>query len=385
MRFIPRTRAATQVFCAALVAVALLAGANPARSQVNCSGVNLNLAEVNVPDFQTVFLSNFNIISLSGSIPLFELQILESQPGGTNVRMIFEVIAQQYAAGGPIIRAETNPFQVIGSRTFNSNDFAGQGDISGDVDFNTDAAQDLQNAILSTGRLPSDIYILRVRVENVANAADFCVWEKRYDISNPTTIDLISPGRVAGSGDCPVIYTTLPLFQWDSNATKFLIRISEKRPENASPEDVMNNESRVPERILVAGTDFLGRPSFQYPASGAGVFPLEEGKTYYWQVTAFVETPSGDVPLESQIWCFTVGQISGPTTSAEQIQLLDYLRALIGNSMVDQLFGDGGELFGYLTTGVILRDGSGIAITDLATLVSQVQSGQLSVTEVTVE
>lgn len=366
----------------ALATFALLLGSTTAKAQVTCSGSNLRLEEISAPTFDAVFLSNFNLVSLTSSTPLFVLQIRESQ-GGTDVRMTFDLIAEQFSSGGPIIEAVTNPFRVTGMRQITSNDFTSQGDITGDVRFNTDAAQKLQDAILSTGKLPSGKYVLRVRVENAANPSDNCVWEKIYDISNPTTIDLISPGRVAGSGECPVIYTTLPLFQWESNARKFIFRIAEKRPENTSPEDVMNNESRVPGDTLIAGRDFFGKPSFQYPSSG--VFPLEEGKTYYWQVTAFIETPSGDIPIESQIWCLTIGQISGGNTSAAQLQIMNYLRALLGDAAVDQMFGEGGDLYGFIATGVIQKNGSSISVTDLGTLVGQVQSGKLQVRSVTVE
>jgi hypothetical protein len=376
------TRTGAYICGLTLATLALLLAPIGAQAQSSCSGNNLRLEEISVPNFDAVFLSNFNLVSLTSASPLFVLQLSESQ-GGTDVRMTFELIAEAFEAGGPIIEAVTNPFRLTGTRQISSNDFAGRSDITGNVNFNTDAAQQLQEAILSTGRLPTGKYILRVRVENVADPNDNCQWEKTYDITNPTTLDLISPGRVAGSGDCPLIYTTLPLFQWESNAKKFIFRIAEKRPENTSPEDVMNNESRVPEDTLVAGRDFFGKPSYQYPSSG--VFPLEEGKTYYWQVIAFVGTPSGDVPLESPIWCLTIGQVSGGNVSAEQIQILNYLRALLGDAAVDQMFGDGGELFGYIATGVIQRDGTSITVPDLGALVGLVQSGQLKVEDVTVE
>ena len=103
------------------------------------------------------------------------------------------------------------------------------------------------------------------------------------------------------------VFTTLPMFRWDSNLAKFRLRIAEKLPElhkNASPEEIMNDRVRFDRTFQLnrdlsagsaAGLEVIASTAYQYPATGA--WPLERGKTYYWQITGLGPSSGGEIEM----------------------------------------------------------------------------------------
>jgi len=139
----------------------------------------------------------------------------------------------------------------------------------------------------------------------------------------------------------------------------------------------MDNEPRLEMEVS-------NQTSLQYPS--VGVWPLEPGKTYFWQVVAIVQTSGGPVELESEIWGFTIGDLgAGGSSSAQQIQVLGYLRAILGEDVVDALLGEGGPLAHHRPTGVILRNGSRLGDEELRSLIDRFRSGEFQVISFSVE
>jgi hypothetical protein len=244
-----------------------------------------------------------------------------------------------------------------------------------------DTADELANAILAQGKLPTGVYQFFVEVDyeknNISQRAVFD--EEIINICISTTLDLISPGQPAESGELMEIYTTLPFFLWHSAATEFRITVCEKLAINTSPQDVMNNEPRLQTTITVLPNQTF----FQYPASG--VWPLEQGKTYYWQIVAITESSSGPVELESEIWGFKIANISGGMLSIYHQQLLNLLLLFLNDGDVRSLFENGGELENFLFTGVMLNNDRAMTMADLLAIIEQVLSGEIIVDGFAVE
>jgi len=372
-----RRQAGFQKSSASLAAlVALMLWTLPAQSQ------QLTITPTFVTNASVITLSDFNITGSGSSVELFRVTLTAIPQAEVTVSFTFE--SAKYNA--TIIEAKTKPFILVGSRTFTNRDFGSTttfADVKMDyINFNTNLTSELQNTILRTGRLPNDTYRFNLRLEQVNNPTNNDNQILTLDISNPTTLSLVSPGGVAGSGDCYELYTTLPLFQWDSNADRFQITICEQLPTNSTPEDIMQNQPRV-QMTLVSGIHFNGKPSFLYPASG--VLPLQEGHTYYWQVNGFVDSPSGEVSLPSEIWCFKVASLGNPGTGLLAQQLLNALTNALGGGDFDALFAAGGPLEGYSPTGVMMIDGKQVDMAALMALLNQLKTGSRKVKGITVE
>ncbi|MDZ7264872.1 MAG: hypothetical protein ONB16_09835 [candidate division KSB1 bacterium] len=242
----------------------------------------------------------------------------------------------------------------------------------------SDATESLRDAILARGKLPAGVYQFYVQVDydkyNINQRV--VIDEEDLIINAATVLDLIAPGWPADNADLVELYTPLPFFQWHSNATRFRITVCEKMPTNVSPPDVMNNEPRLQQ--IVENVTF-----FQYPP--AGVWPLEEGKTYYWQIVAIIESSSGPVELASEIWAFKIANLSGGRLSLEHQQVLAYLQALAGELNIEELFAEGGPLYDFIFTGVMLNNNSPMSMNQLNALIQKILDKKITVDSFQVE
>jgi hypothetical protein len=335
--------------------------------------VTFNLAP-ELRNSQILRVSDFNITGSGSFSQLFNLVIDNTTGVPTNAVLRFEFVSD-YFSTMPIVEATTQPFVIpTGSHTFTYQNFR-----SGNIDYNPEVLKQLTDAILQTGRLPNGSYIFRVTIVDPPQPNEpQRSAEETLEISNPTTLDLISPGTSAGRGECPVLYGLLPQFKWDSNANRFIITVCEALPSNSSPEDVMQNQPRLQRRLL-RDLDFFGSPSLIYPS---GDLPLEYGKTYYWQIQAIIESPSGEVRLPSEIWCFHISSLTNPSAAIIFQQLRSLLENLIDANELEALFGEGGPLHGYTPTGGASLNGRPL---DLSELLTQLRTHSFRVVSMQVE
>jgi hypothetical protein len=251
-------------------------------------------ADLQLIPSQVYFLSDFDVNGTGGASDLFNLTVTSPNLVGASIRIFMTSSLSSTPIVDGTIRVTLNP----GPQTFTYRNFRGQNAQVISFSYNPNAVGTITDAVARTGRLPSGTYFITVQV----NVIDGPAAQDReiLIISNPITLDLISPGQLAGQADCPVSFSNLPQFSWNSDVDRFLLTICEKLPSNTSPEDVMQNPPRL-QRMLTRGQDFFGTPSFLYPSSG---LPLQPGRVYYWQVTALTTSTSGEVRLPGEIWCF---------------------------------------------------------------------------------
>lgn len=334
-------------------------------------------------DVQVLYLNDLDLTSTGSGRPLFWVRIRND--GNENLQAIFKLVVESdNPAYGVLAEGKSKPFWVGHGqeRLITNNDLSQAGnDIELDDYTIYDSAKELANTVLATGKLPNGVYRFKLRVQAVNDPANADETTVELNITNPTTIQLVTPGAVVEEGEVPTVYTTLPQFVWDSNASEFDFKVCEKLPSNSSPEDVMQNEPRY--------HTTTGEKSLVYPSSGA--YPLEEGHTYYWQVRAIVQTSSGPVELESEIWGFRVGSASGGGATAgggtwELPPLYrNVLSALLGNDAYESLFGDGGVLYECTPTGVIRYQGASFTLQDVQMLLQSLRSGKLEIVDYRVE
>lgn len=323
----------------------------PSYGQSGQLGLSLRLMP-ELQNAQILRVSDFNITGSGSVSKLFDLTITNTG-APTVVTLRFQLTSDRFG-GAVIVDALSQQFNIPanGTRTLTYQDLT----LGGRIEYDAESLKELTDTILKIGRLPTGIYTFTVIAEGPSvRASD----DQQIVVSNPTTLDLISPGAPVGGSECFAQFGLLPQFKWDSNADRFLITVCEAMPSNSSPEDVMQNVPRLQQQVQ-RGVDFFGSPSFMYPSGG---LPLEYGKTYYWQILAMIDAPSGEVRLPSEIWCFQISALGNPGGEI----MLQQLLSLLSSGDFDALFRAGGPLHGFKPTGAASLNGRRLSLNELMT------------------
>ncbi len=338
---------------------------------------------LNQGGLEAFFLSDFDITQPSNSVEVFRLFVSNSDPEETfRIALDMKVNSREF---GQLSQGRTAFFdlppspQPLSIASFQLFSNAGPFHFT-DYNIADEVLKGLLDDILSTGRLPSDIYTFRIEVIFQEGAPTGDVTDDfEIRVTNPRKLDLIFPGGPATGRlqDVQKIFTPLPFFRLESDLRRFRVIVAEGRP-GEDPESALNQEPRFIKNFVVdpRGTggvfedfgdlggrvDVLPSPAFQYPASGT-VLSLRPGRVYYWRAIGFIRSSSGPVPLESEIYSFRIAALDQVAGGDDQIQIV--LRALLGNDY-EQLFGDDGQLEGFLPKRVMF-DGKEITATELLT------------------
>ncbi|MBD3287668.1 hypothetical protein GF337_02590, partial [candidate division KSB1 bacterium] len=211
---------------------------------LNCSyaqvSINAGLYNENI---KQLFINDLDLIQQGTSPLIFWLRFDNSQPAAANVYLKLSFIYVDHFKGQvrELLRGQTQPIEIpsAGLSLTNQDIFSGNGSYKlRDYGIDRQAADNIMDYILSTGKIPSGRYefMLRIFDSKTHSRLDETVIE--LEISDQISIDLISPGEKADISHLPEIYTKLPHFRWESNATRFRLRVCEKLPGNNSPEEV---------------------------------------------------------------------------------------------------------------------------------------------------
>ncbi len=187
-------------------------------------------------------------------------------------------------------------------------------------------AESLKEQILASGKVPVGIYWLTIELRQAQQATPLAALTTvLLKATNPSYLNLVSPGNPASSGQVPSIYTQYPLFQWTGNGSEYQVMVFEKKEMMQSFDDIINSQANWK-------SERTSQFSIQYPQAGNAI-PLEYGKTYYWLVRMFTQTSSGEEFLDSEIWQF---QVSNPERGSNlqeefaQNELWQFLVQLLG-------------------------------------------------------
>jgi hypothetical protein len=292
--------------------------------------------------YQSVFISDIDFLQAGTSEKLFNLQIIKNSESAVPncwFRLDFFINNERLAY------SETDLFTLpagvgmwVTDNVQLSNemfDFNGMGEtITIDESGIDDDADDLRNDILAQGQLPVGQYQLNVILyENDPGKTGGQQLDDdvtNFVISNPTLINLVTPGVLVNSGFSYEIFTQQPIFQFNGNSGDYQVVVFKKRDDFASIDDILNS-------IPVWESPRLNELSVQYP--DGGVIPLDFGSTYVWMVRAFIQTSSGENFINSELWEFTLvdpsqTNITQASMAKQELELL--LRQLLGNN-ADQI------------------------------------------------
>jgi len=397
----------------------------------------IRLETIYFNNYEVFYIGDFDFNNGMNNPDIFKYSLVyepndgDGSPGsGTplNVSIEFEMIANVPGLNlnnRRIVYIITNPFAFNGEVSISTRDL----DLNMNHLYYTDGREvtgisireseylsegefaNIKSVVMATGKLPSGDYIFNFTVypENATGMAPLSQHQV-VSVANPTTIDLVAPGGALA--DNIEIFSMYPLFQWESidfmwtghicPECGYWIRVSEYNPSlHSSLDEALNDNSNIPypdngqfyhlpAELVADGTDlYTARSSFQFPFTDSK--PLEEGKTYVWQLKKTYPTTSGSETVESNIFVFTIPSMGGEegtggtTASAGSENIyVQILEQLIDPETYNQLFA--GELLGYLPTGVVtLNDTQQLTQDQLSAIAAQLLAGQITVESITVE
>ncbi len=280
-----------------------------------------------------LYLADIDLQNFDTSEDIFSITVRKNAPGEfRNCYFYFELMRDNES----IITATSEPFTIPASfteKTFTNRDLAsgfdfGEGQIAYFHQVNlADITNQLRDDILKSGKLPVGIYKIFVELRQISDRQVVVGRGEKilFRATNPSYLQLVSPGVAAGNGLKANIYTQYPVFQWSGNGTEYQVFVFEKKEMMQSYDDIINGQPNwVSERI--------DKLSIQYPQAATAI-PLEFGKTYYWIVRMYSQTSGGDETQDSEVWEFTVVNPEQATDLQNQIvreDILQFLAEILG-------------------------------------------------------
>ncbi|HIF82524.1 MAG TPA: hypothetical protein EYQ37_01460 [Candidatus Marinimicrobia bacterium] len=358
--------------------------------------------DVHWTPYVTYYLSMVDINTGESNMPIFlsELSRESGAPDSIGVDIEFEIIIDSDALGvdhETLVKVETTQPLILSAPIHLSNMdlnlttdqvFDNQGnpvalhlDITEQLDM--EQAEQMFSAIIQTGQLPDGVYTFRV-VATSENGEQI-VKEDVLNISNPATLQLVSPGGILSDTTINEVYTSYPVLQWESDpcyyidpmtgesGCEYFIRVAEfKSQEHSSIDQAIESVTRLPlDQSLGFEPVGFGITTFQYPTDGGD---LEPGKVYVWQVRKDLTTTSGTEQLLSDIMSFKVKDFtsseSDDTGADDTTPAGIVLRSLIGDDLADRIFGAGGQAAGMSANGNIALNGETIDVSVAQALLS---------------
>ncbi len=355
-----------------------------------------------VPDAEVLRLGDLDFSNLGNAPAIFYLTLRNPAPGpAVRLQLRFEMSYNKQVVARSVSNWFTLP--VTDGITFNNVQLnTGSAVIPGTggetIEFNSydiafDLVEDLENKVLATGQLPAGeylFYIEAIREDDPGNPIpDPNLDDNVIVVTNPTFIQPIFPGNRADSGTPPQIGTTVPYFQWESDAKIFNLYVYEKMESDRTIEDAFSHDP-----IL----HLEGYPNkvFQYPVDttpltfyndkgeevGRSVGPvrlLEPGKTYYWVVEAVIPSASGPLFLKSEVYQFRILNLNDVEAYAQAI--LNFLRQILGPDFDRYM----NQLTNYSPTGTILINRTPVDRDALYEFMKKFRNNQIKIVDVRVE
>ncbi len=370
--------------------------------------------EILSPDNIVIFyVGDFDFDDASGNPRIFEYQLSASSYPQT-VKIIFAMNATVPTLGlnnTELLYAETEEFEFFAPIRISSQQMDRNTDEIRDVngkpvpfnvpddnirdigDVDPKLKDDLIKAVTESGKLPAGVYVFTFLVESsTASSVNNPFEIKIMEISNPTTLDLVSPGSYLEEE--VEIFTLFPIFQWESTGCEYFIRVSEyDAAVHSSVEEALNDISNLPfpddgGYYGGDGGEGLQSTSLQYPLSGAKL--LEYGKTYVWSVKKVCVTTAGDEERNSDIFAFKIPDITGEDEGTEGISgvitdpVISSLQTLLGDTF-DALFTGDGELAGYTQVTTILLNGETATAEAVSELAELYLSGEVTAIQIEIQ
>ncbi|MEE9167732.1 MAG: hypothetical protein V3U24_09795 [Candidatus Neomarinimicrobiota bacterium] len=350
--------------------------------------------------FITYYVSSVDINTGSSDVQLFRYR-LASDSYPISVTVEFEITIQSAALGIPdpttLIEVAADIPEMTAHIDLDNRDLSTENlvlyDVEGnevEVDIDVEKSlemedlDDLFSVIVQTGRLPEGVYAFRLSVFS-EDGGLLATVEQILNVTPSRTLQLTSPGGGFEELAENEIYTTYPVFQWESEMFSaphirncpecgFFLRVAEfVFEEHATVEDAIEDVTALPldqamgwQLVSEASGNQL---SFMYPT--AGVVDLMAGSIYVWQIQKRISTTEGIERINSPIYAFMIKDMTvNPIMQA--------LQEILPEEILQAYFTPGGPLTGYQASGTFTLDGTESDMSTLNALVEEFRQGTAS-------
>jgi hypothetical protein len=203
---------------------------------------------------------------------------------------------------------------------------------------------------LASGVMPEGLYIFRMTLVDQSGVSLDGTKEIVFKLKNSWRVDLRSPRDGESTNE-------FPFFEYSYDGDRAILRVAELG-ENQSREDALSR------RPLMLETEVSGN-SFLYSVGR----PLENGKSYVWQLSVSQALAGGGVSnVASPIWAFTV---TGNANGRSESPILRQLEELFGTRypQIFEAIRDGG----FSPSGSFILNGAPISQSDLLNMLNQLR------------
>jgi len=213
-----------------------------------------------------------------------------------------------------------------------------------------DVKSSVEDVALGTGKFPAGDYSFHLELDGAS--CQVSTQPIVFNLTNPSQLELRSPRDGETTNQ-------FPLFEFYQDAGSATLTVAELT-QNQSREDAITHQ---PPMLQV---QLNGQNSFLY----SGGRPLENGKTYVWQVvTKSVAVGGSASAMSSPIWSF---QVSSDASTSSDDYILKLLQQMFGDryaSIFQQLQQDG-----CTSTGVFELNGTTITQSQLLNILNELRS-----------
>lgn len=317
-----KARTSAVVLCALLVGVLAVPSAW-AQDRVNI--------QINVPQYDVVYLSDIVDVTtgkLKDAIP--NVQIIFTLSGVPELEVYMQLLVEVQLKGESreyLVRAETEPFWIRGTKIVTSADLKAAADKRGDLKLKPSSQggyeenKSLRDRIETYAQrfptAPVGNYFISLKVlsgRNTVEGTQSLTLTIRNASESEVQVTLNQPD------DNSEVPTILPTFSWSAENPEAPVTLSvfEMLPIHRSPAEAT---SGIPHLVAkITGTN-----TFTYPPSRSAAPPnvtierfrqLEQGKRYVWFVSKDVKTNRGTIQRTSTVYRFSVaGSTAGGGTT----------------------------------------------------------------------
>jgi hypothetical protein len=325
-----------------------------------------------------IYLSDFSLIERQ-SAEAFETEFLFQATftgftGTEEGELVFQLLKNNQL----VAQATSNMFTMpAGDHSFNNMQL-NQGVIIGGQEVRFEVrniekpSDDFQNEILSGNKLPRGRYVFRISFAGFTG-------EAVIDVFNPTYVDLVTPGYLAGKDVPEIIFTDMPTFIFDSDLTDpialdgnpFKIQVFQKLEQHGSLDEVTTGTPHLEADVGTMVVNYT-----QFPEAE----PLMPG-TYLWRVLMHIQTSGGVEVTPSPLYAFTVRDVTDqldPMDEAVTEDIFELLENIVGTERARAITQ---ELVGYHLSAIRLN-GVEITVDQLYDILDNYQGHLVEITDI---
>jgi len=340
------------------------------------STIDLETGESTIP----IFSATLTPVSTDPKVSIYFEMIINSEALDMSNKTLFKIESKPFVFSNPIILSNMDMnmdtreiFDVQGNQI----SFVVPSENIEHLDL--DEADAVFNQVVQTGRLPDGTYTFIIRIiDGDDNVTVLETYQESIQITTPTYLQLASPGGILADTTENELYTSYPVFQWESDqcnvpgGCSFYIKVAEFDPEiHSSADEAIESLTRLP-LDQAANYYYVGNSitTFQYPTTDAG--DLEPGKVYVWQILKVMGSTEGAQGILSEIFSFKIKDLTATSqTSDGEDEILTTekiaLKSLMGESMFNAL---NAQFPGFIVNAIKLDDNE-VDMTSINSLLNQ--------------